>query len=104
VWVRGKKVFNLFVGSDPNAQTQCACGRVVCALVWLMVVSGSDPVWGQTLGPSTLGPVKEIELTKRRFEQNGVDVKGVIFNAVVKKASAYGSYGYYNYEYKSEKA
>lgn len=51
-----------------------------------------------------VSPVKEIELTKRRFEQNGIDVKGVIFNAVVKKASSYGGYGYYNYEYKAEKA
>lgn len=53
-----------------------------------------------------VNPVKEIELTKRRFEQNGIDVKGVIFNAVVKKASAYGygGYGYYNYEYKAEKS
>lgn len=53
-----------------------------------------------------LNPVKEIEHTQRRFEQNGVDVKGVIFNAVVKKASAYGygGYGYYNHEYKADKA
>ncbi|AOT09710.1 polysaccharide biosynthesis tyrosine autokinase [Pseudoalteromonas luteoviolacea] len=48
--------------------------------------------------------VKELELTRNRFEQNGVDVKGVVFNGVVKKASnAYGYYGYYNYEYKSDK-
>jgi tyrosine-protein kinase Etk/Wzc len=48
--------------------------------------------------------LREIELTRNRFEQNGIDVKGVVFNGVVKKASnAYGYYGYYNYEYKSEK-
>ena len=48
--------------------------------------------------------IKEIELTRARFEQNGTDVKGVVFNGVVKKASnAYGYYGYYNYEYKSDK-
>ncbi|CAM4284581.1 polysaccharide biosynthesis tyrosine autokinase [Pseudoalteromonas ostreae] len=48
--------------------------------------------------------LKEIELTRARFEQNGTDVKGVVFNGVVKKASnAYGYYGYYNYEYKSDK-
>ncbi|AWB66748.1 tyrosine-protein kinase [Saccharobesus litoralis] len=47
--------------------------------------------------------VKEVEITQNRFEQNGVDVKGVVFNGVVKKASnAYGYYGYYNYEYKTE--
>lgn len=46
-----------------------------------------------------LNPAKEIELTKRRFEQNGIEVKGAIFNAVVKKASAYsyGGYAYYSY-------
>ncbi|MCG7199115.1 polysaccharide biosynthesis tyrosine autokinase [Marinobacter pelagius] len=51
-----------------------------------------------------MNPAKEIELTKRRFEQNGVDVKGVVFNAVVRKASSsgYGNYGYYQYAYKSE--
>ncbi|PKH99475.1 tyrosine-protein kinase, partial [Shewanella sp. 11B5] len=43
--------------------------------------------------------LREIELTRNRFEQNGIDVKGVVFNGVVKKASnAYGYYGYYNYE------
>jgi tyrosine-protein kinase Etk/Wzc len=48
--------------------------------------------------------LREIELTRNRFEQNGIDVKGVVFNCVVKKASnAYGYYGYYNYEYKSDK-
>lgn len=48
--------------------------------------------------------LREIELTRNRFEQNGIDVKGVIFNGVLKKASnAYGYYGYYSYEYKSDK-
>lgn len=48
--------------------------------------------------------LREIELTRSRFEQNGIDVKGLVFNDVVKKASnAYGYYGYYNYEYKSDK-
>ncbi|WP_337245981.1 polysaccharide biosynthesis tyrosine autokinase [Luteimonas sp. gir] len=45
---------------------------------------------------------KEILLTKKRFEQNGVQVKGVIFNAVEKRATGYYSYGYY--EYKADKA
>ncbi|MGF1740548.1 polysaccharide biosynthesis tyrosine autokinase [Vibrio profundum] len=43
--------------------------------------------------------VKEIEVTKKRFEQNGIEVKGFIFNAVVPKASS--AYGYYNYSYES---
>ncbi|WP_140150200.1 polysaccharide biosynthesis tyrosine autokinase, partial [Vibrio parahaemolyticus] len=48
--------------------------------------------------------LKEIEVARGRFEQSGVEVKGVILNAVEKKASnSYGyGYGYYNYAYKSE--
>ncbi|CCQ10285.1 Tyrosine-protein kinase Wzc [Pseudoalteromonas luteoviolacea B = ATCC 29581] len=48
---------------------------------------------------------KELEVTRSRFEQNGIDIKGVVFNGVLRKASnAYGYYGYYyNYEYKSDK-
>jgi tyrosine-protein kinase Etk/Wzc len=48
--------------------------------------------------------LREIELTRNRFEQNGIDVKGVVFNGIVKKASnAYGAYGYYGYAYESDK-
>ncbi|PTB31810.1 polysaccharide biosynthesis tyrosine autokinase [Photobacterium phosphoreum] len=45
--------------------------------------------------------VKEVEISKQRFEQNGIEVKGFILNAVVRKASCYygGNYGYYNYSY-----
>ncbi|TMO69967.1 polysaccharide biosynthesis tyrosine autokinase [Pseudoalteromonas aurantia] len=59
---------------------------------------------GSTLLVTRFGQnhVKELEVTRNRFEQNGIDVKGVVFNGVVKKArNAYGYYGYYNYEYKS---
>ena len=47
---------------------------------------------------------KELEVSYRRFEQNGIDIKGVILNAVVRKASnSYGyGYDYYNYEYKQK--
>jgi tyrosine-protein kinase Etk/Wzc len=55
-------------------------------------------------GQNTL---KEIAYTCQRLEQNGIDVKGVVFNGIMKKASNtygyYGNYGYYNYEYKSDK-
>lgn len=48
--------------------------------------------------------VKEVEVSIRRFEQNGTNVKGVILNAVEKKASSYyGGYGYYHYEYEPTK-
>ncbi|EWH04599.1 tyrosine protein kinase [Pseudoalteromonas lipolytica SCSIO 04301] len=59
---------------------------------------------GSTLLVTRFGQnhLREIELTRNRFEQNGIDVKGVVFNGVLRKASnAYGYYGYYNYEYKS---
>ena len=48
---------------------------------------------------------REIEIVMRRFAQNDIQLKGAIFNAVEKKASAYGygNYGYYNYEYTSDK-
>lgn len=52
-----------------------------------------------------LNPAREVELTIRRFAQNGINLKGAIFNGVEKRASAkygYGAYGYYHYEYKSE--
>ncbi len=45
-----------------------------------------------------LNPVKEIAAARRRFEQNGVQVKGCILNGMERKAGGYG-YGYYNYEY-----
>ncbi|WP_105902564.1 polysaccharide biosynthesis tyrosine autokinase [Vibrio gangliei] len=49
--------------------------------------------------------VKETELALQRFEQNGIEIKGFILNAIEKKAAAaYGGYGYYHYEYKSDKA
>lgn len=54
-----------------------------------------------------LSPAREIELTMRRFAQNGVNLKGAIFNGVEKRASAqygYAGYGYYHYDYKSDKA
>lgn len=51
-----------------------------------------------------LNPAREIELTMRRFAQNGIELKGAIFNGVEKRASAYGygDYGYYHYDYKSD--
>lgn len=46
---------------------------------------------------------KEVEITRRRLEQNGIEVKGVILNAMEKRAAGYygGSYGYYQYSYQS---
>jgi len=44
-----------------------------------------------------INQAKEILLTLQRFEQNGVNIKGAIFNAVEKRATGYYSYGYYEY-------
>ncbi|MBC3778713.1 polysaccharide biosynthesis tyrosine autokinase [Pseudomonas sp. SWRI99] len=52
-----------------------------------------------------VNPAKEIELTIRRFAQNGIELKGAVFNGVEKRAASYyGGNGYYNYEYASDKA
>lgn len=55
-----------------------------------------------------VNPAREVDITVRRFAQNGITVKGAIFNALEKRASAYGrygygGYGYYQYEYHSNK-
>ncbi|GKW31500.1 tyrosine-protein kinase [Pectobacterium carotovorum subsp. carotovorum] len=52
-----------------------------------------------------MNTVKEIEVSIRRFEQNGTEIKGVILNAIVKRAASYygyGNYNYYAYDYKSD--
>ena len=53
-----------------------------------------------------VNPAREIDITVRRFAQNGIAIKGAIFNGLEKRASAYGrygygGYGYYQYEYHS---
>ncbi|WP_109240868.1 polysaccharide biosynthesis tyrosine autokinase [Klebsiella michiganensis] len=52
-----------------------------------------------------LNTAKEIEVSMRRFEQSGVNVKGCILNGLVKKASSYYGYGYnhYGYSYSDKK-
>ncbi len=48
--------------------------------------------------------VKEVEFSYKRFAQNGIDIKGVILNAVVCKAANSHGYGYdyYDYSYKQD--
>ncbi|MBJ3591070.1 tyrosine-protein kinase Wzc [Salmonella enterica subsp. enterica serovar Saintpaul] len=46
--------------------------------------------------------LKEVETSLGRFEQNGVQVKGVILNSIFRRASGYQDYGYYEYEYTSD--
>ncbi len=45
-----------------------------------------------------LNQAREIALAKKRFEQNGVEIKGAIFNAVQRRSAGYYSYGYYDYK------
>ena len=45
-----------------------------------------------------LNQPRELALAKKRFEQNGVKLKGAIFNAVERRAAGYYSYGYYEYK------
>jgi tyrosine-protein kinase Etk/Wzc len=61
---------------------------------------------GQQAGTSLLvarfglNQPRELALAMQRFEQNRVNVKGAIFNAVQKRATGYYNYGYYDYEHK----
>ena len=46
-------------------------------------------------------PVREIKAAKRRLEDNGINVRGAVLNAVERKPStASGHYGYYHYQYR----
>lgn len=48
---------------------------------------------------------REIELTIRRFAQNGIQLKGAILNGVMRRAANYygnGAYSNYQYEYLSD--
>ncbi|MNI45767.1 Tyrosine-protein kinase wzc [compost metagenome] len=45
-----------------------------------------------------LNQPKELMLARKRFEQNNVQLKGAIFNAVERRATGYYSYGYYEYK------
>ena len=46
---------------------------------------------------------KEVQIAETRLANGGVPIRGVILNAMEKKAAtSYGYYGYYNYAYKSE--
>lgn len=76
------------------------------------ILAVTDPaIVGKLAGTSLIvvrfgvNTLKEVELTFRRFEQNGVRVQGCVFNALERRASnTYGyGYGYYDYEYGDKK-
>jgi len=73
------------------------------------VLAVTDPsivgsIAGTTLMVARFGmnTAKEIDIARNRFLQAGIEVKGVILNAVERKASSHYGYGYYNYSYKSD--
>jgi tyrosine-protein kinase Etk/Wzc len=45
--------------------------------------------------------IREVLLAKQRFNQNGVEIKGAIFNAVERRANGYYNYAYHDYEFKA---
>ena len=45
-----------------------------------------------------LNKARELALAKQRFEHNGVELKGAIFNAVERRSSGYSTYAYYKYK------
>lgn len=45
-----------------------------------------------------LNQAREVALATQRFEQNGVNIKGAVFNAVEKRTAGYYSYGFYDYK------
>ncbi|TKB46153.1 polysaccharide biosynthesis tyrosine autokinase [Thalassotalea mangrovi] len=71
------------------------------------IMAVTDPaVVGRHAGTSfmltryDISTLKEIGAALERFELNGVEIKGVIFNAMEATASSYYSdYGYYQYQY-----
>ncbi|BDP31594.1 polysaccharide biosynthesis tyrosine autokinase [Vibrio vulnificus] len=74
------------------------------------VLAVTDPSIVGSLAGTTLmvarfgqNTLKEIEVARSRFEQAGIEVKGVILNAIEKKASSSYGYGYYNYSYGESK-
>lgn len=106
----------------PNPSELLMHGRLKELLSWAsqhydLVIVDTPPVLAVTdasivgaLAGTTLmvarfsqSTVKEIDVARSRFEQSGLEVKGVIFNAIEKKASSHYGYGYYNYNYESKK-
>ncbi|WP_068711516.1 polysaccharide biosynthesis tyrosine autokinase [Vibrio tritonius] len=124
--VKSTRVENLDVVTrgqvPPNPSELLMHGRLKELLTWAsqnydLVIVDTPPVLAVTdasivgaIAGTTLmvarfsqNTAKEIDVARNRFEQSGIEVKGVIFNAVEKKASTHYGYGYYNYNYDSSK-
>ena len=80
-----------------------ACDMIIIDTPPILAVTDAAVI-GQHVGISLLVArfgmnwAREIDLAKQRFEQNGVKIKGVIFNAVERRAGGYYRYGYYAYD------
>ena len=48
--------------------------------------------------------VQDVQIARRRLEQNGIRLDGLIFNDLSASASKYGYGGYYSYKYQPAKA
>ena len=72
----------------------------------ILAVTDADII-GQQAGTSLIvarygvNSAKEVDVSVHRFEQNRVEIKGAILNAIERRAS--NEYGYYAYHYDSEK-
>ena len=50
-----------------------------------------------------VNPIKEIEVTATRLDRAGIDINGVVFNAMQQQNDSYGyGYGYYTYNYDND--
>ncbi|HIH4310322.1 TPA: polysaccharide biosynthesis tyrosine autokinase [Klebsiella pneumoniae] len=70
------------------------------------ILAVTDPVIiGKYAGTSLLisrfeqNTIREVEVSIKRLEQNGITIKGCILNGMHKKASSYYGYGYNHYGY-----
>ena len=73
---------------------------------WVLEEAGAVMRASRASARFAVTAAKEVELTLRRLEQNGIEAKGVILNAIEKRAASYygGNYGYYQYNYQSSKS
>lgn len=74
------------------------------------ILAITDPVLISAHAATTLlvsrfakNSLDEVKVAVQHYRQSGITVSGIIFNAVAKQSAAYNNYGYYHYEYHSEK-
>lgn len=88
---QASKIFDFVIVDTPptlNLADSISIGKL--AGVNFLVVRG---------GRST---IQDVQISRRRMDQSGIRIDGVIFNDLSAAASRYGYGGYYSYKYKSE--